>query len=85
MIPKTITLLALLISLQTYAQNLWPHENAEWWADVTYGLFLPAEYHHYVSGDTLIEGVNCTRIRTDHIFALPNEPDNVQTYFVREE
>lgn len=85
MMNKTLTLLAFTISLQSFAQNLWPHENAEWWSDVTYSLFLPAEYHHFVNGDTLIDGINCTRIRTNHIFAYPNEPDNVQTFFVREE
>jgi hypothetical protein len=85
MMTKTFTLLALTFSIQTFAQSLWPHENAEWWADVTYSLFLPAEYHHYVNGDTVIAGVTCTRIKTEHIFAYPNEPENVQTFFVREE
>jgi hypothetical protein len=74
--------LLLLFFLTTwhcsFAQELWPHENAEWWSEITYSLFTPAWYHDYVDGDTLIDGVQCTRLRRDHIFAFPNTPNDVQ-------
>jgi len=80
-------LLFILLTLATYgeAQNAWPHENSEWWMDITYYLFTPALAHHYVSGDTLLDDVYCTVLKTEFSYAFPNDPDNWQTYSIREE
>ena len=76
-----------MLVLDGKSQDLWPSEDGEWRLEVTYSLFLPAEYHIYVNGDTLIEGVNCTKMRTDHIYSIPSpdEPNEFETFFVREE
>lgn len=68
----------VLIQSGVFSQELWPHENGEWWSQITYYLFLPAWEHSYVDGDTLIDDKLCTKFTTDRIYAFPNEPENVQ-------
>ncbi|HKK40359.1 MAG TPA: hypothetical protein VJ949_13145 [Cryomorphaceae bacterium] len=66
----------VLIQTGVFSQELWPHENAEWWSQITYYLFLPAWEHSYVDGDTLINNVNCTRITSDRYWSYnPNSND----------
>ncbi|MGB6035107.1 MAG: T9SS type A sorting domain-containing protein, partial [Cryomorphaceae bacterium] len=68
----------LLLSLNSFCQDLWPHDNSEWWSQITYYLFTPAWEHSYVDGDTLIEDKLCTKHTTDRIYAFPNTPDDIQ-------
>jgi|GEM_PF-4285642 len=74
-----------LLSLNSFSQDRWPHENAEWWSQITYFLFLPAWEHAYVDGDTLIEDKLCTKHTIDRIYAFPNTPDDIQVQSSRTE
>lgn len=80
-----LTLWAFLISLGSFAQNLWPHENAEWWMEITNGLYSPALMHHYIDGDTTIAGISCSLLQSDQIYAYPNDPQNFQTFSAQQE
>jgi len=79
---KTIYLFffVLGIALNGMAQDLWPHENAEWWAEVEYYLFNPSVMHHYVNGDTLIEGEICTKIKSDHYWSYDPESTDLNIH-----
>lgn len=68
--------LFLLVSHSSIGQDLWPHENAEWWFELGPWLYSPSIEHRYVDGDTLINNINCTRIITDRYWSYnPNSTD----------
>jgi hypothetical protein len=74
---KTLLLLVIILnSSSVISQNLWPHENAEWWFDLGPWLYSPSIEHRYVDGDTLIDDVSCTRLVTDWYWTFnPNSTD----------
>ncbi|MFN2430816.1 MAG: T9SS type A sorting domain-containing protein [Cryomorphaceae bacterium] len=80
-----LILWAFLISFGSFAQNIWPHENAEWWMEITNGLFSPTLMHHYIDGDTTIAEISCSVLQSDQIYAYPNDPQNFQTFPVQQE
>jgi hypothetical protein len=66
----------ILYSFSSLGQDLWPHENAEWWFELGPWLYNPSIEHRYVDGDTLINNVNCTRITSDRYWSYnPNSND----------
>ncbi len=71
MIIKTLLILAIILnSLSGFAQNSWPHENAEYWFEVGPWLYGPSIEHRYVDSDTLIDDVSCNKLVTDQYWRL---------------